>query len=114
MKTALKLAAVILVACVPAGAQTIGGSALSGPSSFNILPWTPPANPKAIDVSGDAAYLPSTFLSFDLAVTVGKEDLKEQAKTIAEAAADSRKVANATAKIRVAQDNRGRLIVAKN
>lgn len=114
MKIALSVAAVILAASVPVGAQTVGGT-LAPPRSFSTLPWTPPVNPKAVDVSGtDATYLPSTFVSFDQAVAVGKEDLKEQAKTIAEAAAQSRKTVNAAAKIQVGQDNRGKLVVAKN
>ncbi|HEY6467494.1 MAG TPA: hypothetical protein VIY69_15950 [Candidatus Acidoferrales bacterium] len=114
MKMTLIIAALILVASVPAGAQSIGGS-LTPPRSFHTLPWTPPASPNAIDVTGDAGtYLPSTFVSFDRAVAVGKADLKEQAKTVADAAADSRKTANAAARIRVAQDNNGKLVVAKN
>lgn len=112
---ALSIAALILLACVPAGAQSIGGAALSGPSSFHTLPWTPPASPRAVDVTGgDPSYLPSTFVSFDRAVATGKADLKEQSKTVADAAAESRKTATVAAKIQVAQDNNGRLIVAKN
>jgi hypothetical protein len=113
MKMTLSLAAVIVLAAVSTGAQGIGGGVMTGPTSFHTLPWTPPAHPNAVDVTGDAMYLPSTFVSFDRAVAVGKEDLKEEAKTVAEAAADSRKRAHATASIRVAQDNKGRLVVAK-
>lgn len=114
MKIALSVAAAILMTSIPAGAQGIGGPGLSGPTSFHTLPWAPPAHPNAIEITGDPTYLPSTFVSFDRAVAVGKVDLKEQAKTVADAAAESRKTASVAAKIRVAQDNNGRLIVAKN
>jgi hypothetical protein len=114
MKAALIVAAVILVASVPVGAQSIGGI-LAPPVVTPSLPWTPPASPQAIEVTGtDATYLPSTFVSFDRAVAVGKDDIREQAKTVAQVAAESRQTAKAAAKIRVAQDNRGKLVVAKN
>lgn len=114
MKIALSVAAAILMASVPAGAQGIGGAGLSGPTSFHTLPWAPPAHPNAIEVTGDPTYLPSTFVSFDRAVAAGKVDLKEQAKTVADAAAESRKTSTVAAKIRVAQDNYGKLILARN
>lgn len=114
MKTVLSIAAFVLVASVPVAAQGLGGGVISGPTSFHTLPWTPPAHPNAVDVTGDATYLPSTFVSFDRAVAVGKEDLKREAKTVAEAAAECRKARNSAATIRVAQDNRGKLVVAKD
>lgn len=114
MKIALGLLAVVLTVPLRAGAQTIGGT-LAPPVVHTSLAWTPPANPQAINVSGlDATYLPSTFVSFDRAVAVGKADLKEQAKTIAEAARESRQTARTAAKIQVAQDDKGKLVVEKN
>ena len=110
MKIALGLVVMVLMGALPAHAQSIGG-ALAPPTSFPILPWTPPATQQALNVSGtDATYLPSTFLAFDRAVAAGKADLKERAKTVAEAAAESRKATKARAKIQVAQDDNGNVV----
>lgn len=114
MKASLCVAALLLLAAAPAGAQMIGGATLAPPQFFPILPWTPPANLPAVEVSGtDGLYVPSTFLTFDRAIAAGQADLKEQAKTVAEAAAESRK-AKYTAKIRLVQDDRGRAIISKD
>jgi hypothetical protein len=117
MKIALGLTMLGLLAAVPVHAQSIsmGGGSLT-PPSFHILPWTPPADQRAVEVSGSAAtYVPSTFLTFDRAVAAGKANLKAQAKTVAQVAAESRKGAkNSAAKIQFAQDGRGRAVLSRN
>ncbi len=114
MKIALGVMALILLGAVPAAAQTMGGAL--APPSFRILPWTPPASPKAIEVGGsDTTYVPSTFLTFDGAVAAGKTDLKVQAKTLVQAAEESRKAArNSAPTIQFAQDGRGRAVLSRN
>jgi hypothetical protein len=109
MKIAFGLFAMVLLSALPIHAQSIGGS-LAPPTSFPVLPWTPPATPQTLNVSGaEATFSPSTFLAFDRAVAAGKANLKEQAKTVAEAAAESRN-AKASAKIQVAQDDNGNVV----
>ncbi len=113
MKIAFGVLAIVLLAALPAHAQSIGGS-LAPPNYFPVLPWTPPATPQALNVSGaDATFSPSTFLAFDRAVAAGKADLKEQAKTVAEAAAESRKAATTSPTIQVAQDDDGNVVFWK-
>src|ERR1700691_117641 len=71
MKIALGSLVMILLASAPAHAQQIGGS-LAPPASFQVLPWTAPANPQALTVSGtDITFMPSRFLTFDRAVAAG-------------------------------------------
>jgi hypothetical protein len=112
MKIALGLVVGLLLVSAPVRAQSIGGT-LTGPTRPAMLPWTPPARPGAIDVSGtDASYLPSTFLSFDNAVAAGRGELQQDAKTIAEAAAESRRTPK-TAVIVIAQDSRGNAVISK-
>ena len=111
MKIALGLAAIALLAAAPAHAQSMGGP-LSGTRSFPVLPYTAPANLPAVEVSGsDATFLPSSFVTFEAAVQQGKAELKEQERTVAQAAAESRKAAK-TAKIEIAQDNSGRAVLS--
>jgi hypothetical protein len=116
MKIALGLTMLGLLAAVPVHAQSISMGGSLTPPSFNILPWTPPADQRAVEVSGSAAtYVPSTFLTFDRAVAAGKANLKAQAKTVAQVAAESRKGAkNSAAKIQFAQDGRGRAVLSRN
>ena len=93
------------------------GGAISPPHLLSQkLPWTPPATFEATEVSGaDSSYVPSTFVTFAGAVAAGKVQLKEQAKTVAEAATNAREAARTNAaKIRFAQDNRGRVVLTKN
>ncbi|HKV48678.1 MAG TPA: hypothetical protein VJN69_11360 [Candidatus Acidoferrales bacterium] len=116
MKIALGVAAMALLAAVPAGAQTIGGT-ISPPRLLSQkLPWIPPAAFNATEVSGaESTYVPSTFVTFDTAVAAGKVQLKELGKTVAEAATDSRAAARANAtKVRFAQDDRGRVVLSRN
>ena len=116
MKIALGVAALALLAAMPVGAQTIGGtiSPLRLPSQK--LPWTPPATFNATEVSGaESTYVPSTFVTFDSAVAAGKVHLKEMGKTVAQAATDSRAAARANAtKARFAQDDLGRVVLFRN
>ena len=113
MKIALGLVVGLLLVSAPVRAQSIGGT-LTGPTRPALLPWTPPARPGAIDVSGtDATYLPSTFLSFDHAVAAGKTELQEDSKTIAEAAAESRRAAK-MATFTIVQDSRGNPVILEN
>ena len=110
MKIAFGVFALVLLGALPAHAQSIGGS-LAPPDHFPVLPWTAPATPQALNVSGtDATFSPSTFLTFDRAVAVGKADLKAQARTVAEAAAETRKASSNRAKIQVAQDDNGNVV----
>jgi hypothetical protein len=114
MKIALAAVVVVLLSSVPAYAQGVGGS-LRPPQSFQTLPWNPPASPQALEVSGgDTTFLPSTFLTFDKALAAGKIDLKQQAKTVAEAAAESRKAAKTKTKIRIVQDDHGNAVLVSN
>ena len=115
MKIALGIATVILLGAIPAGAQTMGPS-ISVPQLFQKLPWAPPATFKATEVSGaDSTYVPSRFVTFEGAVAAGRAELKEQARTVAEAATDSRETARtSTAKVHFAQDDRGRVVLSKN
>jgi hypothetical protein len=112
MKIALAAAVMVLLASLPAHAQGVGGS-LRPPQSFQTLPWNPPASPQAIELSGtDETFLPSTFLTFESAVAAGKAVTKEKTKSVAEAAAESRKGVKTAAKIRIEQDDRGNLVLA--
>ena len=112
MKIVLGSIVMILLASAPAHAQSVGG-ALAPPTSFQTLPWTPPASPQAINVSGaDSTFTPSTFVPFEVAVQEGNVSLKQQAKTLVQAAAESRQAANAP-KLRIVQDNRGNAILVK-
>jgi hypothetical protein len=105
MKIALGFAVMVLFAALPASAQSIGG-ALAPASHFQTLPWTPPASPQALEVSGnDTTFEPSQFVSFDLAVAEGKVALQQQGKTVVEAAAECRKAAGQQAATRIDQDN---------
>lgn len=116
MKIALGVAALALLAAMPAGAQTMGGGTISPPHFSQNLPWTPPATFQAVEVSGaESTYIPSTFVTFDSAVAVGRVQLKELGKTVAEAATDARAAARAnTTKVRFAQDDRGRVVLSRN
>jgi len=131
MKIALGLAAIILLAAAPAHGQarggsnrvggsvgsgaSMGGGGLTGPTSFTTLTWSAPAIPASTSVSGsNDSYLPSTFVTFAQAIAQGNADLKEQGKTVAEAAAESRKTVKAQAKIVVMQDNNGNVVYMQN
>jgi hypothetical protein len=130
MKIALGFAAVILLATVPAqgqarggasrttgggGAGSYGGGALSGTSSFSTLGPVAPSNSAATNVSGtDATFLPSRFVTFAAAVEQGNANIKEESKTVVQAAAEARKKATAPAKVVVMQDNDGNIIYSTN
>ena len=131
MKIALGFAAIILLAAMPAHAQARGGAvsrsgsggsgagsyggALSGVSSFSNLGYVPAANLPSTNVSGsDATFTPSTFVTFSEAIAQGNANIKEQSKTVAQAAAESRNTTKTTAKIIVMQDDRGNLIYREN
>ncbi|MGH9575087.1 MAG: hypothetical protein ACRD40_16345 [Candidatus Acidiferrales bacterium] len=116
MKIALGVAALALLAAMPAGAQAVGG-AISPPQLLSQkLPWTPPATFNATEVSGaESTYVPSTFVTFDGAVAAGKVQLKELGKTVAEAATESREAARAnTTTAHFTQDNRGRVVLSRD
>ena len=91
------------------GGGGVGGSA---PAAINVLPHTAPANPGATIVSGsDADYRPSNFVSFDQAIADGKQRIIVESRTVAQAAAESRRTPQPQAKLIVAQDNRGKIML---
>jgi hypothetical protein len=105
MKIALGIAVVVMACAAPAKAQSIGGS-LAPASHFQTLPWTAPASPQALEISGnDATFVPSQFVPFDRAVAEGNAILQQQAKTVVEAAAECRKAAALQANTHIDQDS---------
>jgi len=116
MKIALGVTMLAMLAAVPAGAQTMGGTISPIRVFSQKLPWTPPATFNATEVSGtESTYTPSTFVTFDNAVVAGEVQLRQQAGTVAQAATNSREAAkNSTVKIRFMQDDRGRVVLSKN
>jgi hypothetical protein len=128
MKITLGLAAVLFFAAVPAHAQSRVGSVAAtqnsgggggygggsaGSSGFSGLPHYAAADLRAIEVSGDeSTYLPSTFMPFEKAVAQGYVVVKEESKTVAQAAAENRKASHLEAKARLVQDDRGRAVLA--
>jgi hypothetical protein len=113
MKIIWGAAVLVALATVPAHAQGYGGS-LQGPTSFPTLPWTAPATPLAVEYSGtDATFELSTFVTFEGAVARGNAVLKQETKTVAQAAAESRLAAKATPKAKIVQDDHGNATLAK-
>lgn len=111
MKIAFGILAAILLASA-ANAQGIGGG-LSAPHAFHTLPHEPVADMRQVEVSGtEQDFLPSTFVTFDGAVAAGKVEIKEESKTVAEAAAETRATASPQARIHIIQDNNGAVVFA--
>ena len=111
MKIALGVFAVIFLASA-ANAQSMGGG-LSGPHNFHTLAHQAPADMRQLDVNGnDQDFLPSRFVTFDAAIAAGKQEVKEESKTIAQAAAENRASARPQAKIRIVQGNNGNIMFA--
>lgn len=114
MKIALGLTMLTLLAAVPAGAQSMTETISPIRIFSQKLPWTPPAAFSATEVSGaESTYTPSTFVTFDNAVAAGKVQLKEEATTVAQAAANSREAARTiAARASFSQDDRGRVVLS--
>jgi hypothetical protein len=128
MKIALGLAAIILLAAAPAhgqarggatrtnstGTGSFGGTGLTGTTNFTTLTWSAPATLGATTVSGTSDFTPSTFVTFTQAIAQGNAAIKEQSKTVVEAAAESRKTANSQSKVVLMQDNNGNVVYTRN
>jgi hypothetical protein len=112
MRIALGFVLMVLFVALPMSAQSIGGS-LAPATHFQTLPWTPPASPQALEVTGsDTTFEPSRFLSFDRAVAEGNVALQQQAKTVVQAAAECRRAAGEQAATRIDQANNGDPVVS--
>jgi hypothetical protein len=111
MKIALGALAVLFV-MAPIHAQGWGGG-LTPPSNFPTLPWTPPTNFLSVDVSGaEATFAPSTFMTFSGAIAEGNIALKQDSKSIAQVAAESRRT-KLQSKIMIEQDENGNVVMWK-
>jgi hypothetical protein len=64
-------------------------------------------------VNGDETlFSPSTFMTFSGAISEGNVEIKEEAKTIAQAAAESRQ-SKSQSKILIEQDDNGNVVMWK-
>jgi len=110
MKIALGAVAVVLLAAGPAYSQSLSGQVTAEKIEAQLLPYTPPSNPGQTVVSGgNDGFTPSTFVTFEAAVAVGNVEIKSEARTVAQAAAESR----AAAKIHIVQDNHDNVILSE-
>ena len=97
-------------AAMPLQAQGLGGSPLSP------LSWTPPSRPDAVEVSGSAGYIASSFVAFESAVAEGRMvaenrvAIRTESKSVADAAAEARAEEKPAAKVVFVQDNNGRVV----
>jgi hypothetical protein len=126
MKALVALAALILVGCLPAHAQsyvgsssTAYGSSINGgqtgmekayfPSHFSL---PDPPSRMTITSGTNTEFVPSMFMSFDKALAKGVADLTVKPKTLAEVAQENRKEQRAKAQTSFVQDANGRVVRA--
>jgi len=129
MKKTLGIVAIGLVFSVPAYAQgrgggfmassssgaltlsggSVGGGAVGGESRANIRVYSPATFGTAAFSGGDASFAPSSFLTFEQAVEVGKAELAPR-KTVAQAAAETVAAMKAKSRVEFVQDNGGKVV----
>jgi len=132
MRKALGIVALGLVFSIPAYAQGKGGgfaaTAGGGPNGFptttggggfgggigggnsraNVVSY-PRARFATVAVSGDPSFAPSSFLTFEQAVAVGKAELAPQ-KTVVQVAAETVAAMKAKSRVEFVQDNRKNVV----
>src|ERR1700735_3728108 len=89
------------------------GGLTAGPTVFNTLPHDCPTAFAVAGVSGsDADFVPSSFLSFDQAVVLGRAEEAAMKQTLAEAARKNAKAKTEQSKLAVIEDSQGKLVLA--
>ncbi len=131
MKKLIGIAAFVLLFSIPAHGQTMKSSPVGSSASTNVnsgggggyggslsgstggrLPIYPAAHLGMTAVNGgDPSYAPSTFLTFEQAVAVGKA-VNARPKSVAEVAAENNSAPKARAKFAFEQDGHGNVIPA--
>lgn len=94
------------------GGQGGYGGLTAGPTVFNTLPHDCPTAFVVAGVSGsDADFVPSSFLSFDQAVVLGRAEEAAMKETLAEAARKNAKAKTEQSKLAVIEDSQGKLVL---
>ena len=87
---------------------SVNGGAVGGGSRANIASYPRATFGTAAFSGGDASFAPSSFLTFEQAVEVGRAQLVPQ-KTVAQAAAETA-AARTKSRLEFVQDNGGRVV----
>jgi hypothetical protein len=116
MKQLFALAVLILLSSVPSFAQRpagggVGGAGGSIGGGTSRLPVYPSHDFQATYVTGSDDFTPSTFVPYDQALTDGRNALAARARSLADAAKESRNSERPRAKFTIMQDGNGRLVV---
>jgi len=90
------------------GGGGIGGAAAGGESRANLAAY-PRAQFATASLSGDSSFAPSSFLTFEQAVEVGKAELAPQ-KSLAQAAIENIAATKAKSRVEFVQDNVGNVV----
>jgi hypothetical protein len=90
------------------GGGSVGGGSVGG-SSRAQLPANLPTQFGTAAYSGEESFAPSSFLTFQQAVEVGKLESAPQ-KSVAQVAAENQSAAKAKSRVAFVQDARGNLV----
>jgi len=90
------------------GAGAIGGGSVGGESRAN-LPLYPRARFATTTISGDSSFAPSSFLTFEQAVEVGRVELTPR-KSLAQVAIENSATSKIKSRIEFVQDNSGKVV----
>jgi len=90
------------------GGGGIGGGGIGGGSRANLSAY-PSARFATASLSGDSSFAPSSFLTFEQAVEVGKAELAPQ-KSLAQVATENIAAAKAKSRVEFVQDNGGNVV----
>ena len=90
------------------GAGAIGGGSVGGESRAN-LPLYPRARFATAAIGGDASFAPSSFLTFEQAVEVGRAELAP-GKSLAQVAIENIATSKIKSRMEFVQDNNGNVV----